>query len=341
MTMRIRGADFGPCWASNRNLATARLCLKARFPFQLMRSAGEWDNAVLAETQYKKMPWRRMRNATLYDGWEQPSRAEVNGRSYLAHLEPMGIGSTAVESLTSYVSRLAAVHAVETGVLIAGELLPHIPLMKGLSPGEFPAKTPEYSFDAHALNGSGDRSRLWVALLERLTCIERLDLLTALPWARAISCVHLLRRNRAWCCLCYGDGPSSVEPPYERLLWAFQLVTVCPTHGRRLDTGCPTVAGNNARCRRNTDQGIVLDASAGWAVTAPRAPIMSMRRNISGWRRWWANYSRKVLPCLSILERSCSARMWQLPAQAAFLRCAQEIAAATCGIGFSTPQSRE
>jgi integrase len=24
--------------------------------------------------------------------------------------------------------------------------------------------------------------------------------------------VHLLRRNRAWCCLCYGDGPSSVEP---------------------------------------------------------------------------------------------------------------------------------
>jgi hypothetical protein len=205
-----------------------------------MRSAGEWDNAVLAETEYKRMPWPRMRNATLYDGWEQPSRSAVNGRSYLAHLEPMGIGSTAVESLTSYVSRLAAVHAVETGVLIARELLPHIPLMKGLSAGEFPAKTPEYSFDAHALNGSGDRSRLWVALLERLTCIERLDLLTALPWARAISCVHLLRRNRAWCCLCYGDGPSSVEPPYERLLWAFQLVTVCPTHGRRLDTGCPS-----------------------------------------------------------------------------------------------------
>jgi hypothetical protein len=28
-----------------------------------------------------------MRNATLYDGWE-PSRPEVNGRSYLVHLPP-------------------------------------------------------------------------------------------------------------------------------------------------------------------------------------------------------------------------------------------------------------
>jgi TniQ len=181
-----------------------------------------------------------MRDATLYDRWEQPSRAEVNGRSYLAHLEPMRVGTAAVESLTSYVSRLAAMHAVEAGVLISRELLPRIPLMKGASAGECPAKIPEYSFDAHALNGSGDRSRLWVALIERLTCIQRLDLLTALPWARAISCVHLLRRHRAWCSCCYEDGPSSVEPPYERLLWAFQLVTVCPTHGRRLDTECPS-----------------------------------------------------------------------------------------------------
>lgn len=180
-----------------------------------------------------------MRNASLYDAWE-PSQAAVSGRSYLAHLEPIGIGSAAAESLTGYVSRLAAVHAVDTGVLISRELLARIPLMKGVSAGDFPTKIPEYSFGAHALNGSGDRSRLWVALLERLTCVERLDLLTALPWARAISCVHLLRPCRAWCSLCYGKTPSAVEPPYERLLWAFQLVTVCPTHGRRLATICPS-----------------------------------------------------------------------------------------------------
>jgi hypothetical protein len=51
---------------------------------------------------------------------------------------------------------------------------------------------------AYSLNGTGDRPRLRVSLLERLTRVDRLDLLTALPWAKAISCVHLLRTQRAW-----------------------------------------------------------------------------------------------------------------------------------------------
>jgi hypothetical protein len=180
-----------------------------------------------------------MRNATLYDGWE-PSRPEVNGRSYLVHLPPIGIGTTAVESLTGYIARLAAAHAVDTGVLVNRELLPRIPRTRGVSAGQVPVKMPEYTFDAHALNGSGDRSRLWVSLLEQLTCIDRLDLLTALPWAPAISCGHLLRPHRAWCTSCYGEKPSEPESVYEHLLWAFQLVTVCPTHGHRLDTVCPS-----------------------------------------------------------------------------------------------------
>ena len=86
---------------------------------------------------------------------------------------------------------------------------------------------------------SGDRTRLWVSLLEQLTCVQRLDLLTALPWASAISCVHLLRPCRAWCSLCYESRRSSEQPVYEALLWAFQIVTVCPEHRRQLDTVCP------------------------------------------------------------------------------------------------------
>ena len=101
-------------------------------------------------------------------------------------------------------------------------------------------KAQHTTFDAHALNGSGDRSRLWVSLLEQLTCIDRLDLLTALPWATMISCGHLLRPHRAWCASCYGEKAFPAESVYERLLWAFQLVTVCPVHGRRLDTVCPS-----------------------------------------------------------------------------------------------------
>jgi hypothetical protein len=119
-----------------------------------------------------------MRNTTLYDGWEA-SRPEVNGRSYLVHLPPIGIGTPAVESLTGYIARLAAAHAVETGVLVHRELLPRIPRTRGVLAGQLPVKMPAYSCEAHVLNGSGERSRLWVSLLEQLTCIDRLDLLSS------------------------------------------------------------------------------------------------------------------------------------------------------------------
>ena len=79
--------------------------------------------------------------------------------------------------------------------------------------GRVPRKLPKYSFyiGAHALNGSGDRPRLWVSLLQQLTCVERLDVLTTLPWANAISSVHLLRASRAWCSSCYGTRQSSAQ----------------------------------------------------------------------------------------------------------------------------------
>src|SRR5271170_5236897 len=99
-----------------------------------------------------------MRNATFYDGWES-SRSEVNGRSYLVHLPPIGISTPAVESLTGYIARLAAAHAVETGVLVDRELLPRILRTRGVSAGQLRVKMPEYSFEGHALNGSGNRSR--------------------------------------------------------------------------------------------------------------------------------------------------------------------------------------
>lgn len=161
-------------------------------------------------------------------------------RSYLYALAPIGVGTAVVESLTGYVARLAAAHAVEAGALVNRELLPKVPYTKGASVGRAPSKLPTYSFylDAHTLNGTGDRSRLWVSLLEQLTCVDRLDLLTLLPWAKTISCVHLLRTQRAWCPFCYGAERETGPSAYERLLWTLQVVTVCPDHRCPLESIC-------------------------------------------------------------------------------------------------------
>ena len=47
-------------------------------------------------------------------------------RTYLYHLEPIGIGTPLVESLTSYIGRLAAAHAVSMGILSTKEFGPRV-----------------------------------------------------------------------------------------------------------------------------------------------------------------------------------------------------------------------
>src|SRR6266699_3878534 len=95
-----------------------------------------------------------------YDGWDL-SRPGLTGRSHFYSLTPIGVRTAGVESLTGYISRLAAAHSVETGVLVNHELLPRVPLTKGPRSGQTPLWQPEYSFflDAHSLNGTGDRAR--------------------------------------------------------------------------------------------------------------------------------------------------------------------------------------
>jgi AraC-like DNA-binding protein len=171
-------------------------------------------------------------------------RFDIAPRSYLYRLAPIGVGTAAVESLTGYISRLAAAHAVEPGTLLNHELRLRIPCTKGVWAGRIRENLPSYSFyvTAHTLNGVGTRARAWVSLLQQLTCVERLDLLTVLPWAGAISCVNLLRTSRAWCPPCYGGESSSPQSGYERLLWAFQAVTICPLHRVPLESICPFCA---------------------------------------------------------------------------------------------------
>jgi hypothetical protein len=183
-----------------------------------------------------------MGDTAVYGEWDV-NPARWAHRSYLYSLPPIGIGTAAVESFTGYITRLAAAHAVEAGVLVNQELLPRVPYTKGSSAGHIPSKLPTCFFlSAFPLNGIGERTRLWVPVLEQLTCVDRLDLLTCLPWAKVISCVHLLRTQRAWCPFCYGAPPSTAssvdQPVYERLLWTFQVVTVCPIHRCPLESIC-------------------------------------------------------------------------------------------------------
>jgi hypothetical protein len=67
-----------------------------------------------------------MRSLFIYPAWEQTSSNSIPPRSHLYHLAPVGMGSALVESLTSYVARLADAHDVSIGTLVTREVLPKV-----------------------------------------------------------------------------------------------------------------------------------------------------------------------------------------------------------------------
>ena len=52
--------------------------------------------------------------------------AQIPPRSTLYSLAPLGVGTPGIESLTSYVNRLAQVYHVGPRVLVAQHILPHL-----------------------------------------------------------------------------------------------------------------------------------------------------------------------------------------------------------------------
>src|SRR5690349_6811021 len=97
-------------------------------------------------------------------------------RSNLYHLVPVGIGIPAVESLTSYIMRLAQAHSVSTRTLVVDQLFPLYgrPYLLHHSLRLF------WNEQARALNGTNTSTRDLVRVVEHLTRRSDLHMLTML-----------------------------------------------------------------------------------------------------------------------------------------------------------------
>jgi TniQ len=104
----------------------------------------------------------------------------VPPRSRLYHLEPVGVGTPQVESLTSYIIRLAEARCVSVATLYKYEL---DPVVRSLQTGEPRLEKSNRSrnsliYESKSLNGSCDNSKAWVQALESSTLRRDLHLLT-------------------------------------------------------------------------------------------------------------------------------------------------------------------
>jgi hypothetical protein len=184
-----------------------------------------------------------MQAQPLFESWTLSSHP-IPPRSGLYALEPIGVGTPLVESLSGYVARLAEAHSVSVGDLV-GLVLSDIPNPKGtvIPPAAKAGRRGGHGFRvcSYTINGVTERAMTWVHALEAATSRHDLQYLTLLPFRRALP-DHLFHRNRAWCSLCYEQWRLNSQTVYEPLLWAIKTSSYCLVHQRPLSHDCPHCA---------------------------------------------------------------------------------------------------
>jgi hypothetical protein len=201
----------------------------------------------------------------------------VPPRSRLYGLPPAGLGTPYVESLTSYMVRLAEAHSVTLKTLLVDEIMPsrgRAPFMEGkkgnISISGF-LKT-----NGPAVNGTGVNAENLANSLEKLTNVKNLHSLTMNRWRNVVASRGLTRHTRAWCPLCLDEMQYGGDIVYEPLMWILQIAAVCPYHGERLHTNCPHEAcqKESAPIDLKTKLGYCMHCGGwlGMREVAPNAP---------------------------------------------------------------------
>ena len=140
--------------------------------------------------------------------------------SRLFALRPIGLGTTEIESFSSWVRRIAYEHVVAVPTLLRGVVAPEI----AFGTSQF----------TDSMNGRSGRTALLLERLVALTEVPEVRQTTLAPLANVLSLRGVFRRKRAWCRRCLRGAAVC----YDRLAWALKDVEVCFVHGCLLDEQC-------------------------------------------------------------------------------------------------------
>lgn len=168
----------------------------------------------------------------------------VSSRSRLFHLEPIGIGTLFVESLSGYIVRLANYHCVTVRQLIIREIVP-LMWQKGFPTFRWRSKI-EHLFqpDSPLIKNNEVRGILVETLiqsLEELTLRQDLKDLSLLREAASIINDRHMRKYHAWCPSCLEEWRQSKRVIFMPLIWLVEALRVCPQHRQqKLINHCPS-----------------------------------------------------------------------------------------------------
>ncbi len=165
-----------------------------------------------------------------------PDPYQLPKRSRLNHILPVSVGSPFVESLTSYLTRLAQSHSTTISILMTREFAPLLD-KHYIQNGSKKGLSTLFNRSA-AINSTGELAKLLVDSVEKLTLKQNLSALTLLPFRNCLSSRELLHKTKAWCPDCYEEWRASKKTIYDPLLWNLKDVELCSNHHRLLQTVC-------------------------------------------------------------------------------------------------------
>ncbi|HDR8396197.1 TniQ family protein [Bacillus cereus] len=154
--------------------------------------------------------------------------------STLYSIEPIGVGTPYVESLISYIARIAYEHSILPGMILRNLL----------------AETLQLNYlKEHYQNGAvlvfmkkfcgiNSISMDIVQALERVTMRNDIIFLTLNPLKNLFNGRNVVGGFRKWCPCCLNDWKSRGEIIYEPLLWKIDSITYCPSHQCILQNEC-------------------------------------------------------------------------------------------------------
>ncbi len=222
-----------------------------------------------------------------------PARAAPPPRSRLYRLEPIGMGTPEVESLSSYLNRLAQAHCVTVSALIAHELVPQLgtpasararraaALVRGVPRGLGQPL-------AQRIYGLGRTAATWVDGLEGLTGRRDLRFLTLLVWRDVLPDRHLFSPRLRWCPACFDAWLTTGDMLYDPLLWKLNPITTCVRHQRRLRSRCRACQQRPTTFSGRSRPGYCSRCGA-WLGTAGRAdlqPDEQLSEDAWPWQHW-------------------------------------------------------
>jgi hypothetical protein len=184
-------------------------------------------------------------NTTYHSGqycelWDDPPDLDQQWTD-LFHLSILGLGSSAVESLSSYIARLAIEHSVKLISLLIGSIFPVLSNLLNVGSHGSVLRYPHVVRRelAKVLNGINPSTRNMTAIVSQLTGVYDLTFTSMMPFAGILAPQELLRHHHAACLKCYEAQRQLHIPCYDLLLWSLRDVNWCLEHGCPLAQNCP------------------------------------------------------------------------------------------------------